>query len=101
MACIELPWISINHEYPPTKICGYGGTEMGSCVFVKSEYGRGFGYPFIAHLHKEPLSNQYLLYAWGIDKNGFRFTWLNPHLDIRYLQNITHWCAINQAKENV
>jgi hypothetical protein len=84
-----MEWISVEDELPETTPHSYMA-EMSEKVLVK---GAGKNeYPWIAHLHKDTAS--YHVYAWGFDRDGVRYTWLNPYRDIVDNQKITYWMPL-------
>jgi len=83
-------WESVADCLPETKPHSYMG-EMSESVLVRGE-GKN-SYPWVAHLYADKATN-YKEYAWGIDKEGVRYTWLSPYRDIADNQKITHWRAL-------
>ena len=90
---MDLGWISVGDELPQTKPYSYL-CEMSDKVLVRGE-GKN-QYPWVAHLFKD-ASEKYKTYACGFDRDGIRYTWLNPHRDIYDNQKI----IINQSSLKV
>ena len=86
-------WINVEDRMPETKASSYM-CEMSEKILVKGE-GRN-QYPWVAHLHVDK-ANKYKAYAWGFDRDGDRYTWLNPYRDIADNQQVTHWKPLPQA----
>lgn len=86
-------WISVADALPPVKPYSY------LCETSDPALVRGDGkntYPWVAHLHVDKAQN-FKTYAWGFDRDGARYTWLNPYRDISDNQLITHWLPLDEA----
>lgn len=83
-------WISVDDELPPTVPHAYL-CEMSDKVLVRGD-GKN-QYPWVAHLHVDK-AEKYKNYAWGFDRGGVRYTWLNPYRDIADNQQVTHWMPL-------
>ena len=88
-------WINVDDELPETFPHAYE-SEMSRKVLV-----RGIGkdaYPWVAHLHKS-LAQKYPHYAFGFDRDGARYTWLNPYRDIGDNQRVKQWMPLPEPPE--
>ncbi len=85
-------WVSVTEQLPETKPHSYM-CEMSALLLVRGE-GKD-SYPWVAHLHADKAVS-YKTYAFGVDKEGVRYTWLSPYRDIADNQKITRWQQINQ-----
>ena len=88
-------WINVNDKLPDTSPWGYE-SEMSASVLVKGD-GKN-SYPWVAHLHKDGIKNN-PTYAWGFDKDNFRYTWLSPYRNIEDNQKITQWMPIPELEK--
>jgi len=89
-------WVSVEDDFPATMGSSYN-CSLSEKVLVKGS-GKA-GYPWVAHVHKEKLS-KYLTYAkcWSVERDGARWTWLNPYNSMEELQKITHWKELEPPK---